>query len=617
VADGFFSVEGELTAAEAAHAQGRYAEAEAHLRKLLAQTRAADYEYDDWLRRLAEVYRLEGRRREAGLLYIYLHYYDLARELLPKEAAAERAHCFTLEKRWVEAAAEFAAADLPVQAAVATEEARDAARARDAWAALLGAPGLRDRPYERALVCFNLGMATQRAAERADAGGARRPLAPEVRAEVTRHLVAAQRLLEQVADEYETAGERERAFNCYQILLKLGQDSGWFENLSEGYLNCIRILKEDGFKFYVLQYYEDFLELALQREEFHAAATLYREAADYAQRAGLPYHRFYLRRSADTWWREADKAVRAGAPVELVENAYLASVDCFSLNGDFVHVREAYEKLAALDLGERKVARYQAIAARYAGAPSEEGEGLPFPPYLRQARAYGDIWFVDLVEWEHGGDPEKVAVAIVGDLRYPDSVRRRAVNLILELAAARAAGSIGPETLAAVAQGLGELQSYAALAPLERLYQHADARVRRAAVRALRYLFYKRSFSLLARGLADRDAAVREAAVEAMRGLHFPHAFDPLTRIYREHRDERVKAVALESIGRIGTLEAGELLVGVLRQEGGALRDVARRALSLFDDPEVVPILRQQLELEANPEVRRLIEDILGRLRRR
>ena len=663
MAEGFFSVEGELSAAEAAHAQGRYAEAEAHLRRLIAQTRAADYEYDDWLRRLAEVYRLQNRRREAGLLYIYLHYYDLARELLrdlpPREGAAERARCFALEKRWAEAAAEFLSADQPVQAAVAYEEARDLVRARETWSSLVGDPRLRDRPYEKALVHFNLGMAMQRAAAeavttgkrsgtssapaassspagsagssglagsagsagQAGSGGSSAPVGGEARADVrldvTRHLVAAQRLLEQVADDYETAGERERAFDCYQILLKLGQESGSFENLSEGYLNCIRILKEDGLKFYVLQYHEDFLDMALAREEFHAAATLYREAADYALRTGLPYHRYYLRRSADTWWREADKGLRDGAPLELVENAYLASVDCFSLNGDFLHVMEAYEKLAALDLGDRKKARYQAIAGRYTGAPTEDGEGLQFPQYLRQSRAYGDIWFADLVEWEHDGDAEKVAISIIGDLHFPDSIRRRAVNLILELAAARTAGSIGADTLAAVAQGLGELQSYPALAPLERLYLHSDARVRRAAVRALRHLYFKRSFGLLQRGLVDRDSAVKEAAVEALRGLHFPHAFHPLIRIFREHRDERIKAVALESLARVGTLEAGELLVGVLRQELGPLREVARRALALFDDAEVVPILRQQLELESNPDVRRIIEDILMRLRRR
>jgi HEAT repeat protein len=136
-------------------------------------------------------------------------------------------------------------------------------------------------------------------------------------------------------------------------------------------------------------------------------------------------------------------------------------------------------------------------------------------------------------------------------------------------------------------------------------------------VRALRHLYFKRSFGLLGRGLTDRDNAVREAAVEALRGLYFPHAFHPLVRIYREHPDERVKAVALESIGRIGSIEAGEMLIAVLRQETGTLRDVARRGLALFDDTEVVPILRQQLDLEPNPDVKKIIEDILARLRRR
>ncbi len=602
--EGFFSVEGTITSAEQAHAQGRYAEAEAHLRRLVAQTRAADYEYDDWLRRLAEVYRLQGRRREAGILYIYLHYYDLARDVLPQDAAAERARCHVLEKRWTEAARAFAAAGQPVGAAVAWEEAKEHERARTAWAALVGDGRLRARPYERALAHFNLGLATTRAAGD--------------KAEAAKHLVASQRLIEQVADEYETAGERERAFDCYQILLKLGQESGWFENLAEGYLNCIRILKEDGLKFYVLQYYEDFLEQALAREEFHAAATLYREAADYALRVGLPYHRFYLRKSADTWWREAEKGQKQASPAELQENACLAAVDGYSLLGDFQRVRETYAKLGALDLGERKKARYTALAARFAAAPVEDpGEGLQFPQYLKQPRAYGDIWFLDLVEWEHDGDPERVALAIVGDLRYPDGIRRRAVNLILDVAAARAGGAIGAETLAQVAQSLGELQSYAALSPLERLYEHEDARVRRASVRALRHLYFKRSFSLLQKGLRDRDASVREAAVEALRSLHFPHAFQPLARIYREHTTERVRAVALESIGRIGTVEAGELLIGVLREEAGALREVARRALAMFEVTDMVPILRQHLELEGNVEVRKMIEDVLARLKRR
>jgi HEAT repeat protein len=149
------------------------------------------------------------------------------------------------------------------------------------------------------------------------------------------------------------------------------------------------------------------------------------------------------------------------------------------------------------------------------------------------------------------------------------------------------------------------------------LYGHEDARVRRASVRALRHLYFKRSFGLLAKGLRDRDASVREAAVEALRSLHFPHAFQPLSRIYREHTSERVRSVALEAIGRIGTVEAGELLIAVLREETGTLREVARRSLAMLDDADMVPILRQHLELEGNVETRKMIEDVLSRLRRR
>ena len=38
-------------------------------------------------------------------------------------------------------------------------------------------------------------------------------------------------------------GELERAFDCFQILLKLGKESAQFENLAEGYVNCIRVLR--------------------------------------------------------------------------------------------------------------------------------------------------------------------------------------------------------------------------------------------------------------------------------------------------------------------------------------------------------------------------------------
>src|SRR5690606_37428810 len=325
--------------------------------------------------------------------------------------------------------------------------------------------------------------------------------------------------LEQVADDFEQIGELERAFDCFQLLLKLGKESAQFENLAEGYVNCIRVLRDDNLKFYVLQYYEDFIKLALERNELHAAATLYQEAAAFAARAGLPYDRHYQHKSALTWVRCADKFMEAGVPVQMVENALLAAASQHSAVGDYPAVRECFERLAGLELPERAKKRFASIAQRYKGlaAPPVELPGLP--DYLKQQHAYADIWFVDLLEWEMDGDPFAVAASIVGDLRYPNGIRRRALVVLLTLGDARRRDALGDvETLVDVAELLGELQSYAALAPLEKLFAHADAQVRRAAVRALRFLYFKRSFVIVRKALEDPEPTVREAALVAISG---------------------------------------------------------------------------------------------------
>jgi hypothetical protein len=597
----FLSTEAVLAEAERLGAEGRYGEAEPFYRRLVAQTHVIDYEYEEWLRRLATLYQNLSRSREAFYIYLYLHYFDLARKALPKDEALLRARCAVLEPDWKEAASLFARAGRRIQAAVAYENAKELGAAAELWAAVLKEARVGHAPYERALLSFNAGLASQRALGKDSA-------------EAQRYLIAAQHLLEQVADDFETRGERERAFDCYQILVKLGKDSSQFENLAEGYLNCIRVLKEDGLKFYVLQYYEDFIELAARREELHAAATLYREAADFSLSVGLPYHRHFLRRAAETWCRLAETGAEKGAPAELAENAYGASVEAWAAIGEFAQVRESYRRLATLEVGDKKRARYAALAARYAEAPTDRSEAPEFPASLKQPHAYADVWFLDLVEWEQGGDPEEVAATMVGDLRYPDGFRRRALNLILELLDARRNGTeSSPETLSRVAELLGQLQSYAALRPLERLFDTPHAAVRRAVIRALRFLYFKRTFVLVGRALGDAEEPVREAGLEAMRSLHFPHAFQPLSRLYRDHPDERVKIAALETLGKLGSIEATELLVSVVRHESGALRAFARKALASQGGDGVTSLVKQYLEVEENAEVRKIFQELLSR----
>lgn len=597
----FNSIESTADQAEAFVQQGRWVEAERHYRELIGQTHVINYEYDDWLRRLGEIYRHLGRSREAAFVYLYLHYFDMARgQLAADEHVALRARLAEIEKKWSEAAELYQQAKLPVHAAVAFEKAKQIPEAAAAWKSLLHAPGLAHRPYEAALVHFDYGLA----AVRLDANST----------EARRALIESQRKLEQVADDFEQVGELERAFDCFQILLKLGKESAQFENLAEGYVNCIRVLRDDNLKFYVLQYYEDFVKLALERGELHAAATLYQEAAAFAARAGLPYDRHYQHKSALTWVRCAEKFVETGVPVQMVENALLAAASQHSAVGDYPAVRECFERLAGLELPERARKRFAAIAQRYKGIAAPPGEHPGLPDYLKQQHAYADIWFVDLLEWEMDGDPFAVAASIVGDLRYPNGIRRRALVVLLIMADAQARNAVGEtETLVEVAEKLGELQSYAALSPLEKLFASPEPAVRRAAVRALRFLFFKRSFVIVRKALSDPDPQVREAALVAIGGLHFPHAFNPLARIYRESTDPRVRAAALQSIGKIQTVEAGEFLVMVLRQEGGNLREAAYTALVQMDTPDVLPILRQHHEIETNPQVRETLGELLRR----
>ncbi len=599
--DTYKSIESTADQAESLATQGRYQDAERYYRELVAHTHVIDYEYDDWLRRLADIYRHLQRRRESGFIYLYLHYFDMARDCFPgDDGMAERARIFEVEKRWSDAAVLYEKAKMPVHAAVAYERAKKLDLAAKTWESLLKHPALRDRDYEQALVAFNYGMAMSQLEE--DSGTGRRSL------------IDSQRRLEQVADDFETRGERERAFDCYQILLKLGKESGQFENLAEGYLNCIRVLKDDNLKFYVLQYYEDFIKLALERNELHAASTLFQEAADYAVRTGLPYDRRYQAKAAETWVRCAAKHVSDEAPIELTENALLAAISCYSAVGDYVKVREQFERLSDLELPDKARARYAKIATQYDASHQDTVDAPAFPDYLKQQHAYADIWFVDLLEWELGGNPHQVAASIVGDLRYPNGIRRRALVVVLTMADAAFRGALNEaESLINVADLLGELQSYAALNPLEKLYGSSDPQIRRAAVRALRFLYFKRSFVIVRKALADRDPGVREAAIEALSGLHFPHAFNPLAGIYREADDPRVQSAALQSIGKIQSVEAGEFLVMVLRQEEGAMREVAKSALASLDNADVQPILRQYYEIETNPEVR----DSLGELLRR
>src|SRR6202023_2033926 len=148
-------------------------------------------------------------------------------------------------------------------AAICREKARDWQGARALWSRLALVASGGANAYNVALVQFNLARCARQCGDPRQAREA---------------IVASVRLLEEAADHFESIGQRERAFDCFQVLVQLGRESGAFEDVLEGFVNCIRILREDHLKYFALEYFEEAIAAATEREETSAAATLAREA---------------------------------------------------------------------------------------------------------------------------------------------------------------------------------------------------------------------------------------------------------------------------------------------------------------------------------------------------
>jgi hypothetical protein len=584
--------------ADRALRSGRPAEAQVLYRSLLQ--RVSTFEaglYESWLEGALHAYQALGRRREAGCVLLALRRFADAEGCFdPLVDPVPWALCSSRRGRRREAADVLARAGHTALAALELDAGGDPAAARGLWERVLRDERLRDRPYETALVHFCLGETARRAGDEA---GARRAFA------------STQQLLEELADDFERRGQSQRAFDCYGILLRLGRDTASFENVAEGYLNAIRILKVDDQKFYVLQYYEDFLAYAVQSREWHAAATLAREAADYCLKAGLAYERHYRQRAASLFAEAARQGLAAGGSPEMAESALAAAIDVAAGMGDLVLCGELYGAAAALDLPAKRRERYAALAARFGSAGERHPAGTPFPDYLRRAGAYQDVWREDIVEWELDGRPVPVLANIVVE-RIDHAPLTRAALRALLLCMDESPSLDGPGPAADLADALGAVKLYEVLRTLEQLMTHHEGRVRQAVMRAVAQVYCKRSFGVVRQGLIDADELVRAEALRALRALHFRDALDTLVRLFREFaHDESVRREALDAIADIGNLEAGHFLLEVLRHESGAIANRALLRLRSFPLAELQATVRHLASIESGS-VRRALEELLG-----
>jgi tetratricopeptide (TPR) repeat protein len=575
---------------------GRADYAEGVLINHAMQTHLQARDYDEALRTLADALTQLGKLRAAASVWLYLREPSRMAALSTHEPK-DLARAAQLERRHAIAAQQYRNARWPAHAAIQYEEAQQYVAARSLWEEVTTDPRLREDPYTAALVSFNLGRVL---AHMNDVPGAHRCR------------VRATRLLEEAADMLEARGMRERAFDCFQVLLTLGAETGSFENLAEGYLNCIRILREDHLKYYALQYYEDFVTRAERAGEHHAVATILHEASDYARGLGLKFAPALRVREAEAWRKAAQHILTNGGSVQLAENALLAAVGAYSavgLHGRAVSVFRALSELPGND--ERRVKRFRALSERYGDALDEAAKPEVLPEYLRQPVAYPDIWNDDVIEWEEAGDAVETCGEILLDATLPDFVRRKA--LLARLIPLTAREPNHPTTLGQLAAMLGQVQLYSVLSPIEHLFERGRTDVRVECLRAAKALFFKRTFTVILRAVHDTDdAVVVGAATEAIAALHFPHAFDPLSRLHRDSDNLRVRQAALSSIGRISSREAVEYLIGVIIHGSQEERRQAQELLARNDAQETTRVLQDALASE-RPEVAALLQDVLRR----
>ena len=591
--------------ARAALSRGDLDDAANSLVSAAAQTHVAEHDYLSVLRPLAEVLSRRNDHRSALTVVWYMAFsendgWKRAMSMLPGVASVDRARTLAATGDMAGAAREMENAGLVAAAAIYREKADDWRGARALWSRLAQVVSGGADAYNGALVQFNLARCAKKCGDTRQAREAN---------------VAAVRLLEEAADYFESVGQRERAFDCFQVLVQIGRESGMFEDVLEGFVNCIRILREDHLKYFALQYFEDALQAARERKELSAAATLAREAADYARVLGMnSASAHYVIVQAELWRDVAKQHLERGAPPEIAENALLAAILAFGEVGHYARVGGLYNDLAMMDLEEQRKKHYARAAKRYDGVRDEAIDTAPLPSHLRQDNHFPDVWHVDLIEWEQQGSAAEACADVLLDKRWPDLIRRKAMLARLTAFAVESrpedASNAATAARVRLADQLAQLQLYAVLSPLEKLFTRAERPVKVAVLAAMQQLFFKRSFVTVRTGLRDSDPAVVEQASKAVESLYFQHAFDPLSRIVRESPQPAVRASALRALARVDTVEAAEFLLGILEHGAPADRVAALDGLKRSRGARFLELARSAM-LTTAPDVQQALRDVL------
>ncbi|MCP4499769.1 MAG: hypothetical protein GY822_07385 [Deltaproteobacteria bacterium] len=585
---------------------GQSAEAAKAWRTLLSETHVDEADYSDWCRSLADLYARTGRGLAAGRIHEYLLNITAAVPLYEKYGSPrDTGRILRFGRQLDKACEQYRSASLFAHAAWSAEEGAAHEKALTLYEQLVRAHEAQGNSYYAGLAYLNAGRMAMQISRR-DRG--------------IQLLGIATRFLEQEADAREQDGKRDGAFQCYLCLIQIGKIEGSYENLAEGYLNCIRLLKAKSDRFGTMTFYYDFIRYSEELGELHSVAELYREAGEYARRVGFIYSDYFLDQAADAWKKVAQNGLEKGNPSELVENGLLAAVACFNRIQRDEEVAKCYDALAELDVAPTKAERYAKLAKELHQEAALSDQEVPpvFPEHYRRRQKFAEIWVTDLIESEAGQDIRDAIARLVGDHKNVWEVQRRKALLIsLEYDDLSASGLDDDTPPPRLLEAIGELQHPAAVRPLTAFYDRGNEDTRVLILERGTNVRQKEVFQLIERGLEEDSPRVKHAAVAALQKMAFAPALDNLIRVFNTFEEAEVRDACLKSISGVGTDEACEFLLDVIRANTGNLALRTRVLLEKSAQERMLSALDRNRRSEPDPALRMFIGRLVDNIRQR
>lgn len=442
--------------------------------------------------------------------------------------------------------------------------------------------------------------------------------------EVLRHALLAKHLLAQLADEAETAGQPERAVDIYCIYLALGRALGRIEDLTEGFVGCLRILRAEGLRASMARAYEDFIADCERLGEHVLAAEQCQEAADSLDDPtdALPLRRRAAQQlvlgaaATDLPLATRQSLLKQAARLLLLTQQPHAASDVLATLCEILDPTHATLARRLADLSKRL--SKEPTSSSLGSSPTDAQAGNP-PPLASPQAALPPVWDTDLLDLERGPDAVTVCLSLLGNPSLPALVRRHALRVCLfaRYGSDATHADIPGDYRLPLLDSLTALRTYEILTCLEwlysalrqgdpqvfattngwvlgRLWGDAPARatpplllvdreaLRTVLVRGLARLPFRRTLALVQAALSDPAASVQAAAQEVIAELSFPAAVGPLCRWLAASSGHSmpVRRAALSALARQSDPRALDALLSTLLCEREPLSSDAKRLLA-------------------------------------